>query len=247
MIKNDAVRNQLQQDLSALHKSIELYDIETPIRQKIFEQLDIIGELVLTDVPTEKVTPTIKPQQVEQPPVIRKVRSLSGKAIFKPEEKLATYSVLTIYKPIVNYILEHIPDKAQSCDIRNLLIVSYKIHANRTLKDSTAAYYSSYYIKYLIDNRFLQKDEMGRLVKPTKPQKPEVTRHQKTSILKEVFSSGKDAGAQWTESELSELRKGYLKYGLNELLRIRYTMNILMNKSPEQIMEKAKKLGYQTK
>ena len=112
--------------------------------------------------------------------------SVVGQTIFDDSKRLAKtyeYGNTPIYKPILDLILQNVPDEFTKNDVYTAILLAYK-KCNRTIKESTASTYGSTYCKYILDNDLV------------------------TEIAPELYRKKEDLD-NWTAEEETALRNYY--------------------------------------
>ena len=77
----------------------------------------------------------------EKPPV--------ASAVMSSEHRLMKYGTTSVYKPILDFILEGAPDPFTAGDVSSLIEQYYRETLGRTLKESTQELYADRYIRYM--------------------------------------------------------------------------------------------------
>jgi len=77
----------------------------------------------------------------EKPPV--------SSAIMSENHRLMKYGTTSVYKPILDFILERAPDPFTADDVSSLIGQYYREVLDRTLKESTRDLYADRYIRYM--------------------------------------------------------------------------------------------------
>jgi len=63
---------------------------------------------------------------------------------------------ISVYRPVVNYLLDNLKDKFTAKDIAHLIFKCYNFELNRKIAQSTAHVYSCDYRQYLVDQGLVQ-------------------------------------------------------------------------------------------
>lgn len=79
-------------------------------------------------------------------------REKVSSAVMLPDHRLKRYGTTTVYKPILDFILEGAPDPFTAGDVSSLIGRYYKEALQRTLKRSTQDLYANRYIRYMMES-----------------------------------------------------------------------------------------------
>jgi len=103
-----------------------------------------------TGVKTEQ-----KPSKIEQK---KKTRYIYDQAVYPEDQIMGRYGTTTVYKPVVDVILEKTTDRFSSVDVAKIIDKHYNFTLERPITAGSARSYASVYIKCMSSKGLIKED-----------------------------------------------------------------------------------------
>lgn len=192
---------------------------------------DRMGELETLPVKDEQITQ--KPEQEEEK-AERKGKKHSGpRPLFSPDLILRRYNSVPIYKPVVDVVLDKIPDEFSYRDVAKI-ILNFLVTKGRIITGRSSDKYAALYIKYLMTEKMIIAERRGRYRKSQGKHPVSVP----TGDLPEDKPEEEAEEREWTKGEEDILESNFFKIGVKGIVEKK-----LLNRTEGEITKEAKYRG----